>query len=67
MNDKGIAPPAPYREPREVVAAWMEYFWKVENRYPTVRELADSAGISKTRAGEHRKSYLAGQNKRKEV
>ena len=59
MNAKETAGlPATYREPRQVVFDWMDYYLKVENRLPTVRELAESSGVSKTRAGEHRKSYL---------
>ena len=54
----GATPPGRYVPPNEVVAEWMEYFWRTERRWPTVRELETASGISKSRAAEYRKLFL---------
>lgn len=51
--------PQKYKPPQEVVAEWMIYFQRTERREPTVRELAEASGLSRSRAGEYRRAYLA--------
>jgi len=59
MDERSTKPkPLPYRYPEEVVAEWMRYYQEAKQRWPTVRELAASTGISRSRAGEYRRIYL---------
>ena len=55
------AQPLRYREPREVIFEWMEFYLKVHQRVPTVRELAENTHVSRSRTGEYRKMFIASQ------
>jgi hypothetical protein len=57
--------PPQYVPPGEIAAAWMEYYRRTERRWPTVRELAEASGLSRSRAGEYRRLFLAARETKK--
>lgn len=56
-----MEPPPTYKTPQEIVALWMEFYWRTERREPTVDELAVASHVSRSRAGEYRRLYLLAQ------